>query len=582
MKMSGAADTTHRLRIVAQDPSIRIDGEVLMATVPVPAEPLGRGPWGYRVQVIDYDASSRTLIRPLEYQWDEQGHLIDPFAKTDPDQLIANPQFHQQNVYAIVMRTLAHFERVLGRRLSWGFRPHQIKVAPHAFVDANAYYSDREEGLFFGYFTGPDGPVYACLSHDIVAHETAHALLDGLRHEFIEPSSPDQAGFHEGFADLVALLSVFQHEETIARVLSLTPGSGSSPRTVPRSVLTSEAFVRNTLLALGEEFGSALYRIPGRALRSSYTTEANPGAYRDWQEPHRRGEILVAAMLQAFVRVWQARLQPLGVGGTGPLDRERVVEEGAAAAEHLLNIAIRGLDYTPPVHLDYGDYLSAILTVDGEVQPDDRRYKYRELLRDSFAAWGVHPSAKAPDPDRHELPPAEAGMWCRIDGNSLSYRGLHHEALLYDRDEVFRFVWENADTLMVQKEAYTEVLSVRPCRRLAPDGVPLRETVAEFRQFAELTKTEQRMRGLEQLAEEKGDDEDGTIKLTGGGTLVFDDFGRLKFYIRNSVLNLRRQAERLRYAYSSPLRRIPRGRRFAELHRLRALDSSLPASREEW
>ena len=60
----------------------------------------------------------------------------------------------------------------------------------------------------FGY-SAPDGHTYFCLSHDIVVHETTHALLDGLRDSFIEPSSPDQAAFHEGFADIVALLSVF-------------------------------------------------------------------------------------------------------------------------------------------------------------------------------------------------------------------------------------------------------------------------------------------------------------------------------------------------------------------------------------
>ena len=109
------------------------------------------------------------------------------------------------------MRTLAQFERALGRRVSWSFGGHQLKVAPHAFAEANAFYASREEALLFGYFAGPDGStvVQNCLSHDIVAHETTHALVDGLRPRYLEPSSPDQAAFHEGFADVVALLSVF-------------------------------------------------------------------------------------------------------------------------------------------------------------------------------------------------------------------------------------------------------------------------------------------------------------------------------------------------------------------------------------
>ena len=56
---------TRRMTIVAQDPSIRrADGRILMATVEVPAEDLVTGPMGYRVQVVDYDATSRRVPWP--------------------------------------------------------------------------------------------------------------------------------------------------------------------------------------------------------------------------------------------------------------------------------------------------------------------------------------------------------------------------------------------------------------------------------------------------------------------------------------------------------------------------------------
>ena len=98
------------------------------------------------------------------------------------------------------MRTLARFEFALGRRVPWGFDGHQIHVAPHAFADAERIlFAATIARIFFGYFNGAGGkPVFTCLSHDVVAHETTHAILDGLRGRYLEPSSPGPGGVPRG------------------------------------------------------------------------------------------------------------------------------------------------------------------------------------------------------------------------------------------------------------------------------------------------------------------------------------------------------------------------------------------------
>src|SRR5580704_5021474 len=96
-----------RLTIIAQDPSVRSKRGILRARVEIPEEPLAPGPLGYRAHVVDYDASTSTLYRSLRL-----GHT-DPFATASDRKLLSDPQFHQQNVYAIVMRTLARFEFAL-------------------------------------------------------------------------------------------------------------------------------------------------------------------------------------------------------------------------------------------------------------------------------------------------------------------------------------------------------------------------------------------------------------------------------------------------------------------------------------
>jgi hypothetical protein len=59
--------TTRRLTIIAQDPSIKIDGRILTAQVDIPAEELAPGPCGYRVNVIDYDSATNTLYEQATY-----------------------------------------------------------------------------------------------------------------------------------------------------------------------------------------------------------------------------------------------------------------------------------------------------------------------------------------------------------------------------------------------------------------------------------------------------------------------------------------------------------------------------------
>src|SRR5205085_3465663 len=109
-------------------------------------------------------------------------------------------------------------------------------------------------------------------------------------------------------------------------------------------------------------------------------------------------------VMRAFLDVWTGRLTALGHIRGDYLDRQRVAEEGANVADQLLTMAIRAIDYTPPIHLTFGDFLSAILTADTEVRDVDTRYHLRDALRGWFARYGIKPSS-----------PAEGGLRKRAD-----------------------------------------------------------------------------------------------------------------------------------------------------------------------
>jgi hypothetical protein len=606
---SGDATTalraTRRMSVIAQDPSVRRrDGRILMAQIDVPAEDLIPGPIGYRLQLVDYDASTGRYrgahALPAELE-------DEPKAWADGDpKIVGDFRFHAQNAYALVMKTLARFEFALGRRVGWSFDVHQLKVAPNGIMDANAFYSRADEGLVFGYFPGRGGrTIHTCLSHDIVVHETTHALLDALRERYLDPSGPDQAAFHEGYADVIALLSVFSQVELVAELLRRGPGRGDS---LGDAQLSAAALRDTALFGLAEQMGEEMSAVRGDALRRSARIKPGKGWLADpeFEEPHRRGEILVAAVMNGFLEAWTGRLQAAKVEGQERHSLLRVAEEGADIAGALVTMWIRAIDYMPPVHLHFGDALSAAITADMEARPDDGRFALRGHMLASFAAYGIAPAST-----REDAP----GAW-RHEPARMRYDRVRFESMRTDKDEVFRFLWDNRDDkrLNLRMGAYTEVLSVRPCLRVGVDGFTLHETVAEYFQVARLTAAELRQKGirlpagyvaeLERLRAEKqrsreaslgaaGEDAepqeepdtDPVTPVYGGGVLIFDEYGKLKYHVHNDVFGSRQSA---RFAYLwrvGQLRAEAEGarfstERFSALHRSRAIGARrIPAER---
>ena len=556
-----------QLTIVAQDPSIPgDDNDVLLSKVLIPAEELRAGPWGYRVQVVDYAA-----MRGKSYHRPNLKRDPDPLSSVNRAALLRDPRLHSVNCYALVMRTLSRFERALGRRVSWGFNGHHLNVVPHAFSEANAYYSRDDHALLFGHFPSnnesPD-TVFTCLSHDVVVHETTHAVLDGLRPRFMGPSSPDQAAFHEGYADVVALLSVFSLPGVAEAILR--HAMGGSAQTLEPVHLTKDKLKQNGLLRLAEEFGQEVQGIRGQALRSSVELDADPRHYRattgPWVQPHRRGEILVAAVLNTFVDAWFHTVQSMV--DTRRVPRAVVAAEGARVADVLLTMVMRAIDYTPPVHLEFSDFLTAMLTIDNELWPDDdnSKYRLRHFLTTNFESFGIEPATGLK---------ADAGCW-QHPGEDMRYERNHYEQMRAEPDEVFRFIWENRLALRLNKQAYSRVLSVRPVVRVGTDGFILREVVVEHLETLKVRAKDLRTvhhpgKEGKKIEKPEGMPDDLELKLHGGGTMIFDDFGLLKYHISNGVGEPRRQSRRLEHLWSIGHRfEAPARSDFAALHRARS------------
>lgn len=388
------------LRVFAFDPSLNSSLETAVInqlTLSVPWEDVGLGPTGEYLEVVDVDPASNAFYPPVDL--DDNYLLVQ-------DGLLPSegtPQFHQQMVYAVASKTIQNFEEALGRRVLWSpqigpdgkekFNKH-LRIYPHALRQANAYYSPRKKALLFGYFpasskdpgnTLPGGIVFTCLSHDIIAHETTHALLDGVHPFFGEPSNMDVLALHEAFADIVALFQHFSHPEVLRHQIARTRGD-----------LTST----NLLAELAQQFGQATGK--RGALRSAIGNATDPATLQTTTEPHARGSILVAAVFDAFLTVYKSRIEDLmriATGGTGILPQgaihpdlvNRMAEEAARISQRVLRMCIRALDYCPPVDITFGEYLRGIVTADHDLNPTDQG-GYRIAMIESFRRRGIFAS----------------------------------------------------------------------------------------------------------------------------------------------------------------------------------------------
>ncbi|HEX5709142.1 MAG TPA: hypothetical protein VFX96_17705 [Pyrinomonadaceae bacterium] len=373
------------LKIYAFDPMLGRTPENRI-TIDIPNERLAPGPQGERVEVIDFDGANQFYYPPVNLE-DPAILMQNGLEPTESD-----PRFHQQMVYAVAMKVIENFDIALGRRIN--FTRGRLRLFPHAFQGANAFYDRSLLGVLFGYFRadkidpGPNLPgqtVFTCLSHDIIAHEVTHALVDRLRRFFMEPSNHDVSAFHEGFSDIVAIFQHFSFPAILRRVIQETRGDLRSP---------------TEMINLACEFGYATGA--GQALRSAVEPDAKPDPklYQTITEPHERGAILVAAVFDAFFTTYQRRIQDLiriATGGTGRLPEgdlhpdlvNRIAAEATRTSQTVLTMCIRAFDYLPPVDVTFGDYLRALVTADFELNPTDD-YGLRAAMIESFRSRGIY------------------------------------------------------------------------------------------------------------------------------------------------------------------------------------------------
>ena len=537
------------------------------------------GPVGEYIEVIDYDPASKVFYTPID--------LDDPLvlAQDGLTPSESNPQFHQQMVYAVAMVTIEHFEKALGRPILWSsvFNSSnkkgnqekgeqfvkRLRIYPHALREANAYYSPDKKALLFGYFPAtpatadqhlPGGVVFTCLSHDIIAHETAHAILDGMHRRYIDATHPDSLAFHEAFADIVALFQHFTYTNVLEHQIAKTRGD-----------LKTDNLLGQLAQQFGKAIGShgALRDAIGQTNEEGVWTlnKPSPADYEKYDEPHDRGGVLVAAIFETFLSIYKKRTADLfriATGGTGVLPQgaihpdlvKRLAKEAAKTAQQILYMCIRALDYCPPLEINFGDYLRALVTADYDLVPDDD-HNYRIALIESFRRRGIFPSgikSLSEESLRYETvemsndikePVGRISEVLRDFNNSLSYITDRREifyaikimkAELHRRFEIklaspafekmtgIKFLNNmNGEIASQRRFPKFEVHSMQRARRVGPEGITINQVIVTLTQRRTIKSS------LVPAAEKP-------YTFRGGCTLIFDlDTLKLRYVIKKAI-----------------------------------------------
>jgi hypothetical protein len=275
------------------------------------------------------------------------------------------PQFDAVHTFAVVRQTLTMYQRALAAGghdtpLPWQWNSSAdlapITLFPHGLPNVmNAFYSRALGCLKFGDFvpTGQSARVFTCRSLDIVSHEAGHAVLDGLKPEWLLADNPPQTGgLHESFGDLTAIFLCLSQLDQCEAIVAQT-----------KARLHDKTFLAD----IAEQFGLALGRPNGLRNADNDITLSQAGT-----EVHAISQVFTGAIYDILADLFTLERDP------GMLDDAAVLHQ---VGDYLRSLVLRALIAAPEHGAVYADVVNAMLRLACD---DGKPCAYRNAIRDRF------------------------------------------------------------------------------------------------------------------------------------------------------------------------------------------------------
>jgi hypothetical protein len=280
--------------------------------------------------------------------------------------------FDTVHTFAVVRETLTMFQRARNNGTSPAPIPWQwntltdttpLSIFPKAGNTMNAFYSRGERALKFFFFNKPGDPataplIFTCRSFDIVAHETGHAILDGLKPGWLNFGNPPQTGaLHESFGDLTAIFVTLSQLDQVEAIIAQTKAN-----------LHDKSFLSD----LAEQFGLALGRPNGLRNADNDLTLSQVT-----NEVHDLSQVFTGAIYDILADIFG-------------FEKRTAIRDDAAVlyttAQYVCSLVLRAIIAAPATGATFANVANQMLNV---ALADGKPVEYRNFIRNRFTLRGV-------------------------------------------------------------------------------------------------------------------------------------------------------------------------------------------------